>query len=147
MANTTNGASAMTEALRVRSGVYSDMFKHSHPKGIMRAMVVMDAFGADFEIDDPTLDNATEYSATQKIYVVGLMAAPTAACDLTFKSQVGSGTAETLAFFSLAAKGLLFYPVRRGIIMETAVSGGLQVRASSAIELTVYYAFATECNL
>lgn len=147
MANTTNGAAAMTEALRVRSGVYSNMFKQVHPKGIMRARVVMDTFGADFEIDDPTLDNTTEYSATQKIYVVGLNAAPTAACTLTFKSQVASATAVIIAHFHLGANGILLEPIRKGVIMETAVSGGLLVRASSAIELIVYYAFATECNL
>ena len=147
MANSTNGASAMTEALRIRSGVYSDMFKRSHPKGIMRARVVMDTFASDFEIDDPTLDNTTEYSATQKIYVVGLTCAPTAACSLTFKSQVGAATAEIIAHFHLGANGILLEPIRKGVIMETAVSGGLLVRASSAIELNVYYAFATECNL
>lgn len=147
MANAVNGASAMTEALRERSGVYSNNFQKVHPKGIMRARVALDT-AAEFEIDDTTLDNNYEFAASQKIYVVGIQFQPNAAALINFYSKVESATSVQLAEFNMAAKDQVIIPIKKGqVIFETAVGAGLTVNASSAVDILVYYVFATECNL
>lgn len=147
MANAVNGASAMTEALRERSGVYSNCFKQVHPKGIMRARVALD-IAAEFEIDDVTIENTFEFAANQKIFVVGLQFQPNAAALINFYSKVGSATSVQIAEYNQAAKDQVTIPIKSGqVIFETAVGAGLTVNASSACDILVYYVFATECHI
>ena len=156
MANSVNGVTTLTNGVATSSDnareiTNIDAWCYGNPyKGqVLQARLALDT-AETIIIDDPRINRTNEQqsatSSLQRIYVVGVTFAVTAAMKITIQSKVGTASAKTLAAYDFAAKGGIDQPIMiQNPKWVTDQGGKLQVviASVSATEyIEIYYVMA-----